>query len=367
MDKKVKVCHVTSVHPSMDTRIFWKECISLSKIYDVSLIAPNTEERDEQGIHIYNVNLPKGRLTRQMYLNRVYEKMVDVDADCYHFHDPELMRLGVKMKKLGKIIIFDSHEDVPMQILCKEYLPKWSKKSISIIYSWYEKQMLRKYDAVFSVTPVIVERLKQINDSTYMITNYPVLEDMKPIICNKEKNICFAGGIAYRYMHENIIKAIVRTPANYILAGPVYPGYLERLQKLDGWKQVKYIGIVNYQQVYDIYKSSIAGVALLDYIANVGYHQGSLGVLKLFEYMMAGIPVIVTDFDIWKHIVEGYDCGICVNPHDIDAIENAINFFIKNPTIAREKGLNGRKAVEQKYNWSTQEKKLLSVYGKLLS
>ena len=164
----IHICHVTSVHPATDVRIFWKEFLPLSKRYDVSLIAPNTVDRDEQGIHIYGVELPTGRISRQRCLNSVLDKMIEVDADVYHFHDQELMRLGVKMKNYVKKVIFDSHEDVPMQILCKEYLPKITKKPISMVYSWYERNLLKQYDALISVTPSIVERLEKINPNTFI-------------------------------------------------------------------------------------------------------------------------------------------------------------------------------------------------------
>lgn len=145
-----------------------------------------------------------------------------------------------------------------------------------------------------------------------------------------------------------------------------YPGYLDSLKKLEGWKQVEYLGVLGHDKVYDLYKQSFAGVVLLDYTANVGYHRGTLGVLKLFEYMMAGIPVIATDFDLWKEIVEGNDCGICVNPHDTEMIADAINYLLSHPEDARQKGLNGRKAVEKKYNWMTQEAVLFELYDRLL-
>lgn len=173
----IKVCHVTSVHPATDVRIFWKECISLCKRYNVCLIAPNTPEREEHGIHIYTVKLPQNRIIRQNCLNKVFDKMIDVNADVYHLHDPELMRLGIKIKKRGKKVIFDSHEDVPMQILCKEYLPKWTRRPISLIYSWYEKRMLKDYNALITVTPTILRRLSKINPVAYMVTNYPVLDE----------------------------------------------------------------------------------------------------------------------------------------------------------------------------------------------
>jgi len=91
-----KVCHVTSLHPVLDGRIFQKECRSLSKEYEVYLIAPNTEDRVINGVFIRGVVLPKNRLKRSMCLNRVFRKMVEIDADIYHFHDPELIPIGCK-------------------------------------------------------------------------------------------------------------------------------------------------------------------------------------------------------------------------------------------------------------------------------
>lgn len=167
-------------------------------------------------------------------------------------------------------------------------------------------------------------------------------------------------------MHENVIKALSKTSATYLLAGNAYPGYLDKLKTIEGWDKVDYLGVVDHNKVYDIYNQSVAGLVLLDYTANVGYHRGTLGVLKLFEYMMSGIPVIATDFDLWKDIVEGYDCGICVNPHNIDDITDAINYFISHPEEAKKKGKNGRRAIEEKYNWSTQEKELFKVYEQVI-
>ncbi len=102
------------------------------------------------------------------------------------------------------------------------------------------------------------------------------------------------------------------------------------------------------------------------YSPNVGYKRGTLGVLKIFEYMMVGIPVICTDFELWKEIVEGNNCGICVNPYDSIELVKAINYLLENKDIAKQMGDNGKKAVVEKYNWSTQEKVLLDMYEQLL-
>lgn len=363
--QKKKICHVTSVHPYLDGRIFRKECCSLKKKYDVCLIAPNVEDQTIDGISVFGVNLPKGRIKRIKTLGNVYKKMMEVDADVYHFHDPELMPIGLKAKRAGKKVIFDSHEDVPVQIAERDSIPKLFRRIIYSAYSLYEKYALKRYDAIVSVTPSIVERLRNVNPIISQITNYPILKEFND---NRswQKYICFTGGVSPQWMHDSIIRSIEGLDVKYVVAGIVEGNYLEQLKTLPAWNMVDYRGVVKPKDVSEIQQGSFAGIALNDYVANVGYKLGSLGNTKLFEYMMSGIPVIATDFTLWKEIIEKYDCGICVNPHNVEEIRNAIVYLLNNPKVAKRMGDNGRKAVHDQYNWTSQESILFDMYDKVL-
>lgn len=365
----IRICHVTSVHPANDVRIFFKECISLAKCYEVFLIAPNVEDADKNGVHLRGVDLPQGRLRRQLHLDRVLKKALEVDAAIYHFHDPELIPIGLKVKRHGKTVIFDSHEDVPMQILTKEYLPRWSRPAISRMYASVERRRLSRYDAIVTVTPTILDRMKSINPNSVMVTNYPEYHDTPhPWDERQQKYVCFAGEIAERYMHENILKSLESTSVRYILAGRVFiDTYFQRLKSMPAWDKVEYLGVVPPEEVNDIYRRADIGLVLLDYSPNVGYHKGTLGVLKMFEYMMAGIPVIATDFELWRDIIEHHQCGICIDPHNPQAIADAINFYIEHPDLAHQHGENGRQAVRDIYNWTRQEEILFNLYQGLIN
>lgn len=363
----IKVCHVTCGHSPTDGRIFQRECRSLAERYDVYLIAPNTEDFQKDGVKIVGVPLGGGKVGKLFHLGPFLKKAMEIDADIYQFHEPELLPIGKKLKRRGKKVIFDSHEDAPQQLSEKQWIPAFLRKPLARIYTAYEKKVLKSYDAVVSVTPSIVERLKEINPSTYMITNYPEFQERD----DKRKfgpYVCFAGGISRQWMHDVVLDALDGTSAGYLLAGKVSDSdYLEGLKKKDAWSRVEYKGMIPHEQVWALMEASSAGIALNDYVANVGYKMGSLGNTKLFEYMMAGIPVIATDFVLWKEIVEQYDCGTCVNPHDTDAIRNAIEYYVNNPSESRRQGDNGRRAVAEKYCWATQIPVLFEMYEKVIA
>ena len=362
-----RVCHVTSVHRAKDTRIFYKECVSLSKNYDVYLVVANAQNEQQDGVNIIGVELPKSRLKRRLSVTKKYLPiLMEIDAAVYHFHDPELIPLGKRMKSKGKRVIFDSHEDIPQQLLGNFTIPKIFRKTVSSLYACYEKIMLRKFDALVSVTPMLTKRLKSLNNNTYEITNYPIFKESDD---NRKwgKSVSFAGLISRQWMHHQIVPCLKDLDVKYLLAGGFSSNdYYVYMTNLPEWSYVDYKGKISHTDVVSLLQESSVGMALIDYIANVGYHEGTLGNTKLFEYMLAGIPVIATDLRLWKEILDEFQCGICVNPNNHDEIVNAINFFIQNPKEAKKMGDNGLKAVREKYNWSTQERILLNMYKDIL-
>src|SRR5690554_1016875 len=180
----MKVCHMTTIHPRYDIRIYHKECLALKKAgLDVSLIVNDAyDDETMDGVDIHSLKLPfKGKLKRFLSnkVNRaLLKKAIELDADIYHFHDPELLRVGKKLKKRGYRVVYDVHEDVPRQILAKEWIPKLFRGIISRFFERYEDKTSRRFDAIVVPTPHLQERFLRVNRIVYEVCNFPSLDDI---------------------------------------------------------------------------------------------------------------------------------------------------------------------------------------------
>jgi len=365
-----RVVHLTSAHPRFDSRIFLKQCTSLSKAgYEVSLIVGDGEGEDfVDGIKIIDVGRASGRLDRIFRTTkRVYDAAIKTDGEIFHFHDPELLYVGWRLKKLGKTVVFDSHEDVPNQILSKGYIPQQLRGLIKAAYSKYEKLITKRLDAVVTATSKIRENFEQSNQNVVDINNFPIwgeLDSEGRSLDGGARNVCYIGGLASIRGIREIVEAVEHTKTNVslLLAGRFSDDRLEKKIKLcKGWSHVVDKGWQDREGVRAILRQSVAGLVTLH--PTVNYVEALP--IKMFEYMSAGVVVIASNFPLWRDIVEGNGCGICVDPLDVESIAEAIDYLVSNPAIASEMGRRGQQAVRERYNWSNEEKKLLGVYSSL--
>lgn len=364
------MCHMTSSHNAEDVRIFHKECKSLHKAgYDVCLVAPG-ESYEKDDIHIIGIgHLGADRKERFLRVSKdVYIKALELDADIYHFHDPELIPYGVKLVKKGKHVIFDSHEHVVGLMMDRDYIPNWLRIPGRFLLDRYVRYCVKQYDAVITVTPHILRYYEQCAKRTVQIANYPIFESLPSIDgAKQERVIVFAGGISEQWDHKRIIEAIADIPGcRYVLCGSISQSYKNVLQSCPGWEKVDYLGKIPFEEVRSILSKASVGVALLLPSYNTGGKEGTIGNTKIFEEMMAELPVVCTDFDLWTDIIKKYDCGICVDPMDVDAIRQAIEWLFDNPEKSVQMGKNGGLAIEEEYNWNSQAVQLTTLYKSIL-
>ncbi|EJO5349217.1 glycosyltransferase family 4 protein [Clostridium botulinum] len=365
---KPKICHISTVHSTYDTRIYYKECRTLAKEgYDVSLIINGDKLETIEQVNIIPISKNGGRLYRFLKKRKIaLNKAINLDADIYHFHDPELIPVGKKLKKMGKKIIYDVHEDVPKQILTKDWIKgNLLKKIISCSFNIYEKRASKNLDKVITVSEEIAQKFK--HASVEVVKNYPVISNIDKIkpkdnYDNNTLTVIYAGGLTKIRGIKEIIEAVglLDGKVKLWLMGPWETNdYKKTCEKLLGWKYVEYYGVLPQDETYSYMKSADLGIVNFWPLDN---HINSLP-NKAFEYMACGLPMIMSDFSYWQNVFKG--CFIGVNPKNPEDIASKMEEFIKNKSLLHELGYKGRKMILNNYSWEAEKEKLISVYENL--
>jgi glycosyltransferase involved in cell wall biosynthesis len=345
-------------------------CTSLAAAgMNVSLVVADCKgDAVVNGVKIFDVAiLSNSRIMRMTKtVAAVYRKALALNAQIYHFHDPELIPIGLLLKSKGKIVVFDSHEDYTGDILHKQYIPILFRKLISKMYQVLESYSAKRFDAVVTATPKIRQVFEAYQThKTIDINNYPLLSELFEVADwpGKKIDAIFIGAISsVRGVYE-LVKSLEYSGSRTLtIAGTFANSSIQsKITAVETWGRVSYLGQVSRAQVFDLLAKTKVGVVTYLPVPNHVDSQPN----KLFEYMSAGIPVVASNFPLWRDIVEKNNCGICVDPHDPAALGAAIDALVENPARAMEMGINGRNAVIAKYNWQTEERKLLELYDYL--
>lgn len=368
-----KVCHMSSAHQNNDTRIFHKQCTSLAREGFDTYFVVRGDSFEKNGVHVVGVPMVnRSRLQRMLRTAKeVYQKALEVDADIYEFHDPELLPYGLKLKRKGKKVIFDSHEDYPTQIMEKDWIPHWMRKIISFCYKSYETYVVKRLDAVlFPCTKNGKNIFEGRAKKTVIISNAVMLSEMGNLenanIQKTGDTICCTGSLTYQRGITHLIQAAGDAGVKCILAGNYSsPEYQKELEQLPQYSCVEYKGYLGRDELAEVYQRSSIGMST---ILNVGQYSSLDNFpTKVYEYMAVGLPVIVSDYPFMRKAVEEEKFGVCVDPSDTKAIAKAIQELLSNPEKAAQMGKNGQEAVLKRYNWSIEEKKLFALYHELES
>ncbi len=360
------------------------------------MVADGLGDELRDGVRIVDAGAPGGRLGRMLWTTRrVAAHALAFDADVCQLHDPELLPAGLRLQRAGIRVVFDAHEDVPTQLLDKPYLAPRAARLLARLYARYERHACARLDGLLAATPHIRERLAHCNPRTVDVANFPLPEEFpapesaspdvaSPDVASPDvaspgctpaegapdggwhtrTEVCYVGSIsAIRGIRELVHAcALLRSPVQLALAGNfAEPALAREVAQLPGWRRIRALGHLDRAGVGRVMGQAFAGLVTLLPIAS---YRDALPV-KMFEYMAAGIPVIASDFPRWRAIVEASGCGLCVDPRDPAAIAAAIDRLAQDPLLARRMGANGRRAIEQTYNWKNEAQKLLRFYADL--
>ncbi|HWR39191.1 MAG TPA: glycosyltransferase family 4 protein [Patescibacteria group bacterium] len=363
-----RICHFTSAHSGNDIRILVKECESLVEAgMDVHLVYAGAKVKQNTKVTMHCIAADHGDRTKRMVVTarKVYRTALSINADLYHFHDPELLPYGVWLAMKGKKTVYDSHEDLPRQILSKPWIKKYIRKPLAWGVEKFENVCVKNFAGVIGATPLITERFAPFSKHHANINNYPRLDEFESIDTDvpKEEMICYIGGISLIRGIEEMVTAMDKVNARLSLAGTFEsPATRLKVSAMSGWDKVQEMGQVDRRQVGNILNRAKAGLVLFHPVPNHINAQPN----KLFEYMAAGIPVIASNFPLWREVVEKTGCGICVDPLNAEAIAEAIQSILNDPLKSKKMGENGKRAIAETFNWNSEREKLLSFYREII-
>lgn len=365
------VCHMSSVHPVDDIRILHKESVCLASAgYDVHLVAIGTgAPYVERGVNVHPVAASGARLKRaSVGAAKVLHTALGTGAELFHFHDPELIPFGLLLRGMGKRVIYDVHESLPKAVMSKPYLHPAVRRSIATAAGGAERAMGRFASAIVTATPAIARDFPA--EKTLAVQNFPILDELvaPPASPYQSRSpvAVYTGGVSAIRGAREMVLAMGQTTseARLSLVGTVKGADLQAdLPRLDGWERVDAHGQQPRERLPDLLGAGRVGLVLFHPEPN---HVEAMP-NKMFEYMSAGLPIIASDFPLWRGILEEVGAGLVVDPMDPAAIARAIDWMMEHPEEAEAMGQRGRAAVDTRFNWEAESQKLIALYGRLLS
>lgn len=365
----MKVCHLSTAHRALDVRIFYKECRSLRRVgFTVTLIAQHPRDEVREGIKIIALPKPQGRLQRMLGSTwRVFQLARQQQADLYHFHDPELIGIGVLLKcTTRKRVVYDVHENMTTAILDKHWIrSQLIRKIIASFFSLMEKVTAKVFDRIIVATPHIGRHFTQ--SRTVLVRNFPELslipKQPARALPKGTAVVLYAGNLERQRGILSLVQAMeyLAGRVKLQLVGEWFdPNFQAECQAQAGWSNASYLGRRSLEETYALMAQ--ADIGMVPLLPTASYLV-SLPI-KLFEYMACGLPVIAADFPYWQELVG--DGIVYCNPQDPSDMADKIGRLLDHPMEMARMSAVGRAMVEQNFNWPLEGERLIEAYRTML-
>jgi len=376
-----RICHLTLGHDARDDRIFFKEALSLSRIYDrVTVLAVGSGERmTVEGIRI--VTVPAGRSLFST-LWRLWQAARAERACLYHLHEPQLLPLALLLKVCYRVaIIYDMHEHLP------EMMADFSSRSSLKLILWSRLMILAERwlvvlsDGVVVTSELLLRRFGRGRKRVIVIYNYPRTELFSescrvPPELNRRyqgrRIVLYHGQLGRARDIGTLIRAAGRAAERIpdltlLLVGPVFgEGFREELvrtiERENAQRSVELLDPVPHPDIPAYLNLAQAGLVVLP---SLSVFRFSLPI-KLFEFMASSRPVIASRLPAIEQIVQQTGCGMLVEPSDPTSLADAIVDLLIHPGRAVRMGSRGARAVRDRYNWNRMQQRLYELYSCLI-
>lgn len=377
MERKRTLCFFSAFSRHDDEVLTYRHDKALKAAGWNTIYVVNDDEQEtvKDGLRIVST----GNKQRKGYLSRIfvapfqsYKALKKIDADVYQTWCLENMLVCMMLKWQGKKIVFQLREEHPYLYMLKKNKPLWQRKMVVSILLVLMKFFLRRFDFVLATGDDEGEILKELGVKKHRIQgNFPFVNwDFKLSLedyLKRENRIIYFGSIYGISCQEYLLKALEKTKeVKYLLAGKFRGNeiYHQELIKFPKWEDVEFVDGFNPSELSDMIGRSTISNVLRDF-SKTHYHNGNIGIIKIFESMEAGLPLICSDVPVYRKIWEEYKFGMLVDPTNPDQIADAINYLVENKEEAYKMGQEGRRAVIEKYNCDIVSKEYVDIINTL--
>lgn len=383
--KLAKICFLTSVPTpfSICARILYREAMSLARRgFEVVWVAPSEEPRTWSG-QVRIVGFPAAHLRTRRWLNTWQPLVLALreQADLYHFHDPELIPCALLLRLITrKPVIYDVHEHYPDAIRLKEWIHRAIRPTVATLFDYLEPRTAPFFDAIITADDDVAGRFRKAPDRLVTLYNFPtpdfcqtpsipqprrahavqliqvgclcperglwLMLDVVRILVGEKKldvGLWIIGPFDSEEKRREFTAAVA---ADELLRGRVICTGAVPQDHLGSWLAAADIGLVPLQPVPKFHKNIPT---------------------KMFEYMAAGLPMVGSDLPPIRRYLLAADAGLLAVPDDPRSHADKILSLVQDPELAGRLGDNGRVAFQTRYNWTTEEEKLVSLYHELLN
>lgn len=368
------VVHVSSAHPWTDNRVHQRAAASAAAAgYRTALVAvsddgvtdPDWARPDPTtGVYVRRIRR-RSRMRRMVWSTvQVIGAALSSRAGVVHLHDPELLWAVPLLRTAGRRVVYDAHEDLPVQVRGKDYLGPVAR-FVAVFLAHGILVFARGASAVVAATPTIATRFPAARTRT--VRNVPRLRpvdsDAEPA-SRRPANAVYLGGLSHDRgldVLTGVAAHVVGLPTGWrlVTAGAIDAAVdRRRFDELVAAGAIDHRGVLPPTVARDLLLE--ARVGLLPLLPTPAY-ASSLPT-KLFEYLAAGLPVIATDIPLWRELLDGADCVTWVPPGDPDAVVRAIRRYDADPVLLDAHSAVGRALVTRRYRWDVEERILLDLY-----
>jgi len=364
--------HIASTHRPFDSRIFRKECRSLARAgYRVTVLVPHERDEVVDGVRIKAVPLPSTGAERlRRTLTQLYRAALRESTEAvFHFHDVELIFHMLRLSARGRTIVYDAHELTRLQTRTQKWIPAVLRPLVARILQAAEQIGDRWFDGMIAAWPEILDQFD--NPNRALVRNFPLTDGYRSPgttpYADRPRRVIYMGGLTESRGLVQMLEAMSLLPESALselrLAGTFHPPELrESAKSMKGIERTICLGWLQHDELVRELDQARVGLSVL---LPVGQYRIAHPT-KVFQYMAAGIPVVASDFPFLRDVIDRHRCGLLVNPEDPAAIADAVGYLLEHPEEAAEMGQRGIRAARYHFDWSSEERSLLTLYDRIL-